>query len=305
MESASSRILWVVMAAMLVCSLLCGCPDRQLQVVDRPLQGGLDVTFFVAADTHLGIEHLTALNERQIAAMNALPGTPYPREVGGVVEPPRGVLIAGDLTDGGKAAEFAEYRRLYGADGQDGLLRYPVFEASGNHDRGMGLSLGLRRHVPQAVRRRHGGLFYSWDWGDLHVVCLDLYPGGSALEFLRADLAAVGRRAPVILFFHYPLLGRYSDWWTDAEKQQFRRAIDGYNVVGIFHGHYHGSGHYVWEGYDVYNVGSPRHRMHSFAVVHVSDDRLAVASWNWDAGRWQWVHVKPIRPPDASEDAPP
>jgi hypothetical protein len=61
-----------------------------------------------------------------------------------------------------------------------------------------------------------------------------------------------------------------------------------------FHGHYHASGRYRWNGWDVYNVGAAKHDRHSFAVVHVDDRRLRVASWHFGQDRWEWWHQKPI-----------
>ncbi len=274
-----------------------GCVDPPA-VADRPLLGGIDVTFFVAADTHFGARGIEQLNRRQIEAMNALPGTPWPGGLAGTVAAPRAVLIAGDLTDHGLGGEWRQFVQHYGSSGRDGRLRYPVRECTGNHDR----RVPLLRPVLSGVRGRHGGLTYSWDWGDVHVACLDEYPDAGNRRWLRRDLAAVGRRRPVVIYFHFPLLGPYSDFWSEGDKQAFAEAIEGYNVIAIFHGHFHGSGHYRWAGRDVYNVGSPRHGWHSFAAVRVTDTRLAVASWNWDRGRWQWWHAKAInegaaRPP--------
>ncbi|MHC4715843.1 MAG: hypothetical protein ACYS5V_02640, partial [Planctomycetota bacterium] len=276
----------------------CGGP---IEVVEGGPPGPTDVTFFVAADTHFGREGIDRLNKRQIDAMNSLPGTPYPPAVGGRVARPKGVLTAGDLTERGHLSQWRQFVAHYGLTGKDGLLKYPVYEGTGNHDR----DVPLIQPVISGVRKRHGGLTYSWDWGDVHLVNLDMYPSAANLRWLRRDLAKVGREAPVIIYFHYSILGPFSDWWSHREKQAFRRAIAGHNVIGIFHGHYHHSGHYTWAGYDVYNVGSPRHGSHSFAVVPIIDGRMTVASWGWDppvpaapfrrpVAGWQWHHVKRI-----------
>jgi len=222
--------------------------------------------------------------------MNALPGAPLPRRVGGVVQQPRGVLIAGDLTDGGTKPQWREFVDHYGLSGKDGRLKFPVYECSGNHDR----HTFLFRPVLHGVRRRHGGLTYSWDWDDVHLASLDCYPDAGSLRWLTRDLARVGTERPVVIFFHYPLLGPYSDWWNQNEKNAFRDAIMGYNVIAIFHGHYHASNRYRWEGYDVYNVGSPRHSAHSFAVVRITDTTMTVTSRDWDRGIWRWTHHKAI-----------
>ena len=78
------------------------------------------------------------------------------------------------------------------------------------------------------------------------------------------------------------------------DKQRLFEAVSRSNVIAFFHGHYHASGRYVHEGYDVYNVGAAKHRRYSFAVVKVTDTRLRVASFHHGLGRFQWWHDKPI-----------
>ena len=263
-----------------------------------------DVTFFVTADLHFGATaDIEALNRKQVEAMNALPGRRWPAAGYGPVAQPAAVLVAGDLTDHGLAGEWKQFAALYGlgsgdgpAGSRTGLLKWPVYECTGNHDR----ILWLARPVLAEVRKRHGDLCYSLDLGGVHVVCLDLYPDKEHLAWLGRDLAKVGPKRAVVIFFHYGLAGPFADWWSAAEKLAFAKAVADYNVVGIFHGHYHASKHYPWRGLDVYNVGSPRHRWHSFAAVRITRRAMIVASWNWDRGRWQWLHskrVSTIEPP--------
>ncbi len=92
------------------------------------------VTFLVTSDTHFGAEGLAALNDVVIDQMNALPGRPWPEPIRGRVNTPRGVIVTGDLTDGGRAVEFAAFEKAYGLTGRDGRLRFPVRETIGNHD---------------------------------------------------------------------------------------------------------------------------------------------------------------------------
>ena len=309
MTLTSRRSSALIAALVVACILPAGC-DGPLEEIERELVGGTDITFIVAADTHFGFDGIDALNKLQIQAMNSLPGTPYPPAVGGVVARPLGVLIAGDLTERGYASQWKQFVSHYGLTGKDGLLKYAVYEGTGNHDR----DVPLFRAVLGGVKKRHGRLTYSWDWSDVHLVNLDQYPSAANLRWLKRDLASVGRKVPIVIYFHFSILGPYSDWWKDGQKEAFARAIDGYNVIGIFHGHYHGSQHYRWRGYDVYNVGSPRHAGHSFAVVHITDAKMSVASWGWDRpvprarGRpvcgWQWRHVKPINHTSASARGP-
>jgi cytolysin (calcineurin-like family phosphatase) len=246
------------------------------------------LTFFVAGDSHFGARNVDALNRSIVEQLNALPGTDYPPAIGGRVELPRGLLFMGDMTDSSLEEEWRQFEELYGLTGRDGLLKWPVYEAIGNHD-----FIGdspVRGHV----ERRHGSLIYSWDWDGVHFVCLDMHPDAKNLKWLAQDLKTAGER-PLVVFFHYALDGPYSDFWEEEQKAAFGRAIEGRNVLAIFHGHFHRAGHYTWRGHDVFLPGSPRHSSHAFLVVRLGRDRLDVAFWDFSARRWTETFTKRIR----------
>ncbi len=273
-------------------------PSHHLRVAARPIPkpGVLDgpgFTFFVAADTHFGFTGLEPYNRRKVKWLNGLPGTDYPRALGGRVRRPLGVLVAGDLTNRGKPAEWKQFVRFYGLKGGDGLLEYPVFEGAGNHDYD-----GKRMHVANGIRRRHGGLSYVWSWHGVHFLNLGTHPKFNQRRLLRRRLRRIGKRAPIVIYFHYSIIGPYSHYWTDMARRAFRRAVEGYNVIAVFHGHFHHSLHYRWEGLDIYNVGSPMHSSPSFGVATVTANHLTVAEWNYQLKRWDWHHQKRIRGPN-------
>ena len=273
-------------------------------VAKRGRQHRLDVTFFVASDTHLGFDvpldgkrdivrspiGIERTNLRMIRSMNEAPTREFPGAVRGKVSPPRGVLITGDLTEHGGAVEWAMFEQMYGRSGKGGPLVYPVFEADGNHDR------ALDWHVRDQIAKRHGGRYYSFDWDDLHLVCLAEAPADDGIDFLEKDLAPLADDVPLILYMHYPLSGPYSNnWWSQQNgPEKLARVIAGRNVVGIFHGHHHASGAYRWEGYDVYNVGSPKNDFRTYLVVRAKDDQMVVAAYNYETNDWWWWHQKPI-----------
>jgi len=273
----------------------------------RKRQGGMAVTFLATADTHFGhrapldgndpvpssVDDAQGIEKDQLAAieaMNGIAGTALPKSLGGEVGTPRGLLIAGDLTEYGTPSNWARFEAFFGRDGTDGLLRYPVFETIGNHDKYFGW------FVKRRVAERHGGVRYSWDWQDLHLVCLGEAPDDDDLAWLRQDLAAQGKDVGVVLYFHFPLAGPFTNNWFGKGdyRDKLRRVIDDYRVLAIFHGHYHAAGAYRWQGHDVYNLGSPKHGWPSFVVVQVTDERFTVASWNVQRDRWWWWHQKPI-----------
>lgn len=274
----------------------------------RARKGGMDVTFLVTADTHFGHgvddkdpaskrptsepQGIEEAHLRAIAAMNSIEGRSFPENVGGTVGKPLGLLVAGDLTDSSHPAEWARFVAYYGGDGTDGLLRYPVFETWGNHDKFHGW------YVRKRIEERHGHVRYTIDWQDLHIVSLGEAPDDDDLVWLEQDLKGVGREVGIVIFMHYPLDGPFSlnNWFGRGDyRDKLADKLRHHHVLGIFHGHYHASTRYRWRGYDVYNVGSPKHGYDSFAAVRVTDDRMVVASWNYGVGGWGWVHEKALK----------
>jgi 3',5'-cyclic AMP phosphodiesterase CpdA len=252
------------------------------------------VTFLAVSDTHFGFGGIPAAHEVLIPKLNAIKGRPYPTRIGGVVAPPRGLLVTGDLTEWGKVEEWEPFARTYGLDGgAGGKLAMPVFEVVGNHDK------VTAHYVEEQVAARHGGRFYAWDWDDLHLVALGEAPDDEALAFLARDLEGLARDIPVVLYFHLALLGPWStdNWFADGTfKDRLAKLIDGWNVIAIFHGHHHATGHYTWHGVDVFKPGAVKDGAHTFAVVHVTDDRMSVASFDWDRDAWADVFEKRLPP---------
>ncbi|MEP7123640.1 MAG: metallophosphoesterase [Byssovorax sp.] len=227
----------------------------------------------------------------EIRTMNEIAGKSWPAALGGRIAEPRGLLISGDLTEQGRPPEWARFEAIFGLTGKEGQLRYPVYEGAGNHDKWGGT------YVDEQIARRHGGMRYSWSWGDLHLVCLGEAPNHADLAWLRADLDAAGPDRGTILYLHFPLEGPNStgNWFGDGDyRAQLAELLAGHEVLGIFNGHSHTSGRYSWQGYDAYMEGSVKHIWHSFAVVHVTRERMTVASFNYDRQAFWWWHDKPI-----------
>lgn len=263
----------------------------------------MDLTFLVTADTHVGFWEkipipgkpkgvpLSEVHEIAIQAMHGIDGKPLPRGLSGAFGAPRGLLVAGDLTEMGQPHEWGQFTAIFGLTGKEGKLRFPVYEGAGNHDVGYGT------FVEEQIAKRHGARRYSWDWDDVHLVCLGVAPNDEDLAWLRGDLAQAGAEVGVVLYFHYPLEGPYSrgNWFGDGDaKEKLDEILRPYRVLGIFNGHFHASGQYRWRGRDAYLVGSAKHSWHSFAAVRVTDDRLTVASYNYDIQGYWWWHDKPI-----------
>jgi hypothetical protein len=163
----------------------------------------LPVAFFLVADTHylankdepeLLDQKSRDVTSRLIDTLNRLPGATIPETAGGgMVAIPRGVIHAGDLIDSGdkngkvleqmQATEWKGFVADYGLSGQDGRLKYPVYEVHGNHDGPQGRGLAIDGIVERNKRRpgvkntSANGLHYSWDWGPVHCVNLGIVVG--------------------------------------------------------------------------------------------------------------------------------
>jgi len=254
----------------------------------RKRKGGSDVTFLVISDTHFGYETTVTDHEALVPKLNGITGVRYPASIGGgAVPPPRGLLVTGDLTEWGKVDEWEPFVATYGLTGKEGKVAIPVFEVIGNHDRVAG------PWVEQQVSARHGGgRFYSWDWDDLHLVALGEAPDEEGLAFLSRDLARLARDVPIVLYFHLALSGPWStgNWFAEGTfKDRLAAIVESHEIVAIFHGHHHATDHYTWHGVDVFKPGAVKNGAHTFAVVHVTDDRMTVAAYDWDSSVWAGV----------------
>jgi cytolysin (calcineurin-like family phosphatase) len=300
-----TRLKFFHIAALLI--IACGCRSLPQSIAAKRATATNDIWFFVGSDTHYGRSNNAALNRQTIDMMNSLPGTALPEKFGGTVQPPRGVVLNGDLLDRGFAPDagtnWAEFIQDYGLTGRDGRLKFPVYEGFGNHDGGPVKSFS-RAAIRERNRRRPGltlvstnGLHYSWDWDALHLVQLNLFGGDGpadvkgvspiehnpegALEFLRRDLAqhvgASGR--PVIIFQHFSWTGGMSEWWTPEAKDRFYQAVTNYNIVALINGHSHGASFIEWNGLQTIHDGAtarPERQSGDFLVVHVTTNELAV-----------------------------
>jgi predicted phosphodiesterase len=269
-----------------------------------PLRGADDqsspVAFFLVGDTHYLAEkeQPTKLDERSAAVcsrlvetLNALPGTAIPEKAGGgAVRAPRGVIHAGDLIDSGdkngrvyermQQAEWDAFAADYGLTGQDGRLKFPVYEVHGNHDGPGGNGLVIDG-ITERNKRRPGltqvsanGLHYSWDWGPVHFVNLGIVVGRDrrvaqrrrydpldSLDFLVADLKehAAGSGRPVVVTHHVDVV-RYSGpcdredpanlgkEWHPCDVRAYHAAIRNYNVAAVLYGHTHARHVLSWDG---------------------------------------------------------
>ena len=141
---------------------------------------------------------------------------------------------------------------------------------------------------------------YSWNWGQLHLVQAHRFAGDttkgavSGLPWLQATSPPMPRDGrPVILFQHYGWDPFSLERWDPAKRPSTttgaaRRtggpsttagrmldALDGYNVVGIFHGHQHETPMiYSRDGLDIFKPKAAY--MGGFALVRLTDIAMDV-----------------------------
>lgn len=271
-----------------------------------------DFTFFLTSDPHYGYQQWDdneRANKEAIADMNQLPGTPY-RYGSEVVSTPLGVVVPGDLTSQGHAVNWSGFPNgkewVSGFD-QDyevngnGLLRYPVYEGYGNHDIHSGnyavlVGIYYRNKVRSTpVNVSSEGLHYSWDWENVHLVQLNIFPGGdgdaqNSLDFLKEDLAKrIGNSGkPVILFQHYDFYSDPKRWFHEEDKNRFYEVIKNYNIVGIFVGHTHSTQFYYWHNIPVFNAPTVKENKNYF-VVRVRSNQIIVDERK--NGAWAYTFI--------------
>ena len=190
---------WMPVAACLFATLALATPPKR------------NVTFLSVSDSHyrepdhkFGSHNF--MNRASVEEMNRIPDADWPEKLGGgKIGKTSGAVVLGDCIDDGDRKEGARlisaeqnkfFLEDFGLDGTDGLLKYPVFEGWGNHDgppkgrEKSGFSFQGQLRKRNGVRREKGlisnvssnGLHYSWDWDDVHLVQLNLYPADRQRE---------------------------------------------------------------------------------------------------------------------------
>jgi len=308
-----------------------------------------NVTFISTSDSHYKAFESAGWNEynrETIEEINRIAGQPWPEKLGGgKIDTPRGVVLLGDCIDDGDkvlgdkdytAEQFKHFLAQMGFDGTDALLKFRVYETWGNHD-GPPTTEKMRSRVSfqaelkkrNALRKGKGwltnlsenGLHYSWDWDDVHLVSLGIYPADAqhekiryspkwhnpqgALAFLKDDLARhVGDSGrPVVLMSH---AGFDTNWWHEDDWKALYDAGRPYNVVLYLYGHT-GTGLRDWapegetEKWTCINDGNTTA---GFFIIQIEGDTLRAAyrckenmkvtrnpdrthTRQWD-GQWGW-----------------
>lgn len=164
------------------------------------------------------------------------------------------------------------------------LARIPLYPAYGNHD-APDLSVAQLFNLPP------DRLWYSFDYGSVHIVALDTNsdyaPGSPQYQWLAADLAQAADRPWKIAFFHHPPYSPTLEDNTPDVRTYLAPLFETYGVAIVFNGHSHvydryyaGGIHYVVTGggggwaltHETSRFDAPFH----FVRVNVSNDALEV-----------------------------
>ena len=157
------------------------------------------------------------------------------------------VLLTGDLTDRGSAAEYAVVADALAP------LSMPVYAVPGNHDDPKVAQDALRRCMPVAPDAPDGACCYHLRHGNLHLIALDtVVPRQSHGALQPAQLAWLARTLdgcrgePVLLFMHHPPLPTGIDAMDACSlmtgSDELAALVRGHGAVqGVLCGHLHRS----------------------------------------------------------------
>ncbi|SFE55944.1 phosphodiesterase [Paracidovorax wautersii] len=194
---------------------------------------------------------------------------PYLREavasIGRLPQRPDAVVITGDLTDFGRAAEYDHLRALLAP-----LAPLPIYLLPGNHDERQQLRASFPEH---AWLGTEGFVQYSVPVGAMQLIALDtVVPGASEgslcaerLEWLAAQLDA-HRDRPVVIAMHHPpfrtLIGHMDEIGLLQGADELEALVARHpNVERVICGHLHRSIQVRFGGSLALTVPSPAHQV--------------------------------------------
>jgi hypothetical protein len=197
-----------------------------------------DFYFLQISDTHWGFSGAAVNPHPELELKSAVAA------INAVATKPDFVIFTGDLThttdDGDqRRTRLSEFKQIV-AD-----LRVPMMKfMPGEHD--------AAPDAGAAYIEQFGDLHYSFDHKGIHFVALDNVSdpmakvGADQLDWLKSDLAALDRDAPIVVFTHRPLWDLKPEWdWTTADGADVVAALMPYNNLTVFFGHIHQELHHM------------------------------------------------------------
>ena len=240
-----------------------------------------NLTFFGWSDQHVktngDVSHLLAA----IDAMNQLPGTEFPKSIGGKVAKPAFVFGCGDVTEWPTHAAVRGYDKVITE-----RLKFPCYDVMGNHDDGGKVPSNTMK---KWITKRHGGLTYTFDKGGIRFVGLfsQFDANGKpaqpltkeSLATLKSLLAMTPAGTPVVIATHLCF-----DALTN--RDELVETIGDANVILILGGHYHKATVHRYRKLNFVQFPSPRDQT-EVTVLRISIDRIVAIPY--DHARKQWT----------------
>lgn len=216
------------------------------------------------------------------------------------------VLFTGDLTEHGRAAEYAGV-----ADGL-AALTMPVYCVPGNHDDPAVAREALARCMPVAADAPDEACCYHVRHGGLHLVALDtVVPrrshgalGAARLRWL-ADTLHACRGEPVLVFMHHPPLPTGLSAMDACSLQQggeeLAELIRGHGAVqGVLCGHLHRAVQMQFAGVPLHVAPSVAHQialdLRPAAPLRARLEPAKVSLHRWSPALGLCTHLSYVEP---------
>ncbi|MCE5198895.1 MAG: PQQ-binding-like beta-propeller repeat protein [Armatimonadota bacterium] len=227
-----------------------------------------DFTFIHVSDEHTNSGPTTAATIADLSALSSVTLEPY----GVNAITPSFVIETGDMTEfGPKNGAWDLLNTWYSS------CKLTRYRALGNHD-------STWRSLSPEMTKLYGASYYSFDKFGCHFVILDsaglqdprpvLSP--EELDWLKKDLARVGRECPVFVAMHHPL-----DCQEFSGIYEVDRLVDilhPYNIALVLVGHGHNVRHSNYDGIDMVEGGSAfGPGKPGYQVISVLNGKLRVA----------------------------
>ena len=249
-------------------------------------QGGAaasDFLFVQFSDTHWGYQgpanpDAAVTLRKAVATVNALS------------TPPDFIVFTGDLTHttddpSERRRRLAEFKAIV-ADLKVKAVRF----MPGEHD--AALDNGA------AYKELFGDTFYTFDHKGVHFIAVDnvcdsgARIGEAQLTWLRDDLAARDRNAPIVVLAHRPLFDLAPKWdWATRDGAQAVELLMPFSNVTVFYGHIHQEHHHM--------TGQIAHHSAKSLIFALpapgSQDKRTPLAWDASAPTYKGLGVREVR----------
>jgi 3',5'-cyclic AMP phosphodiesterase CpdA len=197
-----------------------------------------DFFFLQMSDTHWGFSGPAVNPEAAVTLAKAVAA------VNGLTQQPDFIVFTGDLTHTTDDPQERRTRLAQFRDIVNKMKVQTIHFLAGEHDASLDRGAAFQEYF--------GPLHYTFDHKGVHFIVLDNVsdPTGSLgeaqLQWLRADLARLDRKHPIVVLTHRPLFDLYPQWdWATRDGDAAVHALLPYEYVTVFYGHIHQEHHHM------------------------------------------------------------